>query len=58
MPQANEEVVRLGYEEFNREKAPPRSWLPDGEFINAPEDPGHAIYRGTDVIRGATPGLV
>jgi ketosteroid isomerase-like protein len=30
---------------------PPPIWLPNGEFINAREDPDHAIYRGIDAIR-------
>jgi hypothetical protein len=47
----NEDLVRLGYEEFNREKAPPSTWVPDGEFVNAREDPDHATYRGIDAIR-------
>jgi ketosteroid isomerase-like protein len=43
--------TRFGYEWFNREKEPPPTWLPDGEFINAREDPDHATYRGIDAIR-------
>src|SRR5204862_6026680 len=43
-------LVRVAYEWFNREKEPPPSWLPDGEFINAREDPDHAVYRGIDAI--------
>jgi ketosteroid isomerase-like protein len=48
--QQNEELVRLAYEELNREKALPKSWLPDGEFINAREDPDHATSRGIDAM--------
>src|SRR5689334_1104928 len=44
-------LVRVAYEWFNREKEPPPTWLPDGEFINAREDPDHAVDRGTDAIR-------
>ena len=29
---------------------PPTVWHPDGEFINAREDPDHAVYRGIDAI--------
>lgn len=48
----NVDLVRAGYEWFNREKAePPPTWHPDGEFVNAREDPDHAIYRGIDAIR-------
>jgi ketosteroid isomerase-like protein len=50
MSQETEELVRLGYEEFNREKGPPSTWLPDGEFINSREDPDHGVYRGIDAI--------
>src|SRR5438132_1929925 len=47
----NEELTRSAYDWFNREKEPPPIWLPDGEFINAREDPDHATYRGIDAIR-------
>jgi ketosteroid isomerase-like protein len=47
----NEDLVRAGYEWFNREREPPPTWDPDGEFINAREDPDHAIYHGVDAIR-------
>jgi len=47
----NEELARFAYDWFNREKEPPPIWLPDGEFINAGEDPGHATYRGIDAMR-------
>jgi ketosteroid isomerase-like protein len=46
-----EDLVRSGYDWFNREKEPPPTWLPDGEFVNAREDPDHATYRGIDAIR-------
>jgi ketosteroid isomerase-like protein len=46
-----EELVRWGYAYFNREHEPPPTWLPDGEFVNAREDPDHATYRGIDAIR-------
>jgi len=52
MSQENvEELIRWGYAWFNREQAPPPTWLPDGEFVNAREDPDHATYRGIDAIR-------
>jgi ketosteroid isomerase-like protein len=50
-PQDVEELVRWGYEWFNREREPPPTWLPDGEFVNSREDPDHATYRGIDAIR-------
>ena len=46
-----EELVRWAYDWFNREREPPPMWLPDGEFVNAREDPDHATYRGIDAIR-------
>lgn len=46
-----ETLVRDGYAWFNREKGPAPTWLPDGEFINAREDPDHATHRGIDAIR-------
>ena len=46
-----EELVRSGYEYFNREREPSPMWLPDGEFINSREDPDHATYRGIEAIR-------
>jgi hypothetical protein len=46
-----EELVRFGYDWFNRWKEPPPLWHPDGEFINAREDPDHTTYRGIDAIR-------
>ena len=52
MSQENlEELARWGYDWFNREREPPPNWLPDGEFVNAREDPDHATYRGIDAIR-------
>jgi ketosteroid isomerase-like protein len=51
MSQENVDLVREGYEWFNREKEPPPTWLADGEYINAPEDPDHAVHRGIDAIR-------
>jgi ketosteroid isomerase-like protein len=50
-PEDTEERVRWGYDWFNREKEPPPTWLPDGEFVNSVEDPDHATYRGIDAIR-------
>lgn len=50
-PDETEALVREGYEWFNREKAPAPTWLPDGEFINASEDPDHATHRGIEAIR-------
>jgi ketosteroid isomerase-like protein len=47
----NEALARLDYEWFNREQEPPPTWLPDGEFINAREDPDHMVYRGIEAIR-------
>jgi ketosteroid isomerase-like protein len=49
--QSIRELVRKGYEWFNREKEPPPTWLPDGEFVNSREDPDHETYRGIDAIR-------
>jgi hypothetical protein len=57
-PEETETLVRWGYEWFNREKAPPPTWLPDGEYINAREDPDHATYRGIDAIRRQHQGWV
>jgi ketosteroid isomerase-like protein len=50
-PEKTEELIREGYDWFNREKEPPLMWLPDGEYVNAREDPDHATYRGIDAIR-------
>ena len=50
-PENVEELMRWGYDWFNREKEPPPTWLPDGEFVNSREDPDHATYRGIDAIR-------
>jgi ketosteroid isomerase-like protein len=46
-----EEIVRGAYAHFNREREPPPTWRPDGEFVNAREDPDHATYQGIDAIR-------
>jgi ketosteroid isomerase-like protein len=43
-------LILIGYEWFNRKRALPPTWLPDGEFINAREDPDHAVFRGIDAI--------
>ncbi len=51
MSQGNEDLVRFGYEWFNREREPPPTWLEDGEFINSREDPDHGVYRGLEAIR-------
>jgi ketosteroid isomerase-like protein len=53
-----EDLVRSAYAWFSREKEPPPIWLPDGEFINAREDPDHATYRGIDAIRKQHQGWV
>lgn len=50
-PEEIEELVRWGYDWFNREKEPPPTWLPDGEFVNSRDDPDHAVYRGIEAIR-------
>jgi len=47
----NEDLTRAGYDWFNREKEPPPTWLDDGEFINAGDDPDHGVYRGIEAIR-------
>src|ERR1051325_9271275 len=56
MSQENEDLTRFSYEWFNREKEPPPTWLPDGEFINSREDPDHTVYRGIDAIRKQNQG--
>ena len=58
MSQDNEELVRFGYDWFNREREPPPTWHPDGEFINSRDDPDHATYRGIDAIRKQHQGWV
>jgi ketosteroid isomerase-like protein len=58
MAQDNADIVRAAYEEFNREKRTPSAWLPDGEYVNAREDPDHAVYRGIDAIRRQNQGWV
>jgi hypothetical protein len=50
-PQDIEELVRWAYAWFNREREPPPAWLPDGEFVNAREDPDYATHRGVDAVR-------
>ena len=52
MPELDvEELIRWAYAYFNREHEPPPNWHPDGEFVNAREDPDHATYRGIEAIR-------
>jgi ketosteroid isomerase-like protein len=51
-----EELVRWGYAYFNREHGPPPTWHPDGEFVNAREDPDHATYSGIEAIRAQHQG--
>jgi ketosteroid isomerase-like protein len=51
MASENEDLVRFGYEWFNREHEPPPTWLADGEFINSRADPDHAVHSGIDAIR-------
>ncbi len=53
-----EDLIRWSYEWFNREKEPPPTWLPDGEFINSREDPDHGIHRGIEAIRKQHQGWV
>jgi len=55
-PEDPEELVRWGYDWFNREREPPPTWLADGEFVNSREDPDHATYRGIDAIREQNQG--
>ena len=58
MPELDlEELVRWAYAYFNREHEPPPTWHPDGEFVNAREDPDHATYSGIERF-AAAPGLV
>ncbi len=57
-PEETEALVRWGYDWFNREKEPPPTWLPDGEYINSREDPDHATYRGINAIREQHRGWV
>jgi ketosteroid isomerase-like protein len=49
-PEKAEELIRWCYAWFNREREPPPIWLPDGEFVNARQDPDHATYHGIDAI--------
>jgi ketosteroid isomerase-like protein len=55
-PEDPEELIRWGYDWFNREQEPPPTWLADGEFVNSREDPDHATYRGIDAIRAQHQG--
>jgi ketosteroid isomerase-like protein len=51
MSQANVDFVLAAYEWGNREHKLARDWWhPDGEYINAREDPDHATYRGIEAI--------
>jgi ketosteroid isomerase-like protein len=51
MPQGSvEDLISWGYAWFNREREPPPTWRPDGEFVNAREDPDHATYQGLEAI--------
>jgi ketosteroid isomerase-like protein len=50
-PEEAETLVREEFEWLNQEKEPPPTGLPDGEFINAREDPDHATHRGIDAIQ-------
>jgi ketosteroid isomerase-like protein len=56
IPQDTEELVRWAYEWFNREKEAPPTWHPDGEYINAREDPDHGVARGIEAIRNQIQG--
>jgi ketosteroid isomerase-like protein len=56
--QENERLVREGYAWFNSTHELHPSWHPDGEYINAREDPDHAVYRGADAIRMQNQGWV
>jgi ketosteroid isomerase-like protein len=53
MSQENvEDLIRLGYESFNRGEGPSEEfWLADGEFVNSRDDPDHATHSGIDAIR-------
>jgi ketosteroid isomerase-like protein len=55
-PENIEELIRWGYDWFNREREPPPTWLSDGEFVNSREDPDHATYRGIEAIRAQNQG--
>jgi len=51
-PQENVDFVLASYERGNRaQQLDVDSWHPDGEYVNAREDPDHAIYRGVDAIQ-------
>jgi hypothetical protein len=52
MPEEVERLVRFFYDGFNRNKRTyPDLWHPDGEYINAREDPDHGTHRGIDSIQ-------
>ena len=51
MSQENVEIVLASYEWANRERRFARRWWHDGgEYINAREDPDHAVHRGAEEI--------
>jgi ketosteroid isomerase-like protein len=51
MSQENVEFVLAAYEWGNRERRLARAWWhPDGEYVNAREDPDHATHRGVEAI--------
>jgi 2-(1,2-epoxy-1,2-dihydrophenyl)acetyl-CoA isomerase len=58
MPREVEDLARSDYDWFNREHESPPTWHPEGEYINAREDPDHAVHRGIDAIRKHVQGWV
>src|SRR3954462_5511161 len=51
MSQQNVDFVLASYEWGNRERALAKDWWhPDGEYVNASEDPDHATYRGYEAM--------
>ena len=51
-PQEIVDFVLASYERGNRaQQLDVDSWHPDGEYVNAREDPDHAIYRGVGAIQ-------
>jgi ketosteroid isomerase-like protein len=44
------DLARAAYEWVDRHREPPPIWHPDGEFLNAREDPDHAIYSGPEAV--------
>ena len=51
-PQEIVDFVLASYERGNRaQQLDVDSWHPDGEYVNAREDPDHATYRGVDAIQ-------